>query len=85
MTENTGCGAWESKAISLSDCDSVEETEGADLQKLCTQLGTFRVTGGICLILVLIGGALVLAARYVRSNVIATAFFLCIANILFYF
>ena len=53
------CGSWESKSIDLSDCESIQD--GAE-EKLCNHLNTWRITGILSLIAVLIGGGLVFAA-----------------------
>ena len=58
--EESSCGKWESKSLDLSDCESAGS--GDENEKLCNHLATWRVTGIVCLILVLIGGGLVCAA-----------------------
>jgi len=77
------CDEWTSNAVDLSDCESIEESD--DLAKLCRHLATFRSTGIICLILVLIGGGLVFAAsccQMVTCGCCGNSL-TCISNVLF--
>lgn len=77
------CTSWESKSLDLSDCESVT---GSGEKKICNHLATWRVTGMLCLILVLIGGGLVCAAsccQLVTCGCCGNSL-TCISNVLFW-
>ena len=81
-TGNDVCSKWDSKSVDLSDCDRVDSDE----EKLCNHLATWRVTGIICLCLVLIGGGLVFAAsccQVVTCGCCGNSL-TCISNLLFW-
>lgn len=68
--------------MDLSDCDSIDP----DDQKLCRHLATWRVTGIICLVLVVVGGSLVFAAsccQMVTCGCCGNSL-TCVANVLFW-
>lgn len=82
---NTSCGSWKQKTVDLSDCEDVPG-DSDDVQKLCSHLATWRSTGIICLILVLIGGGLVFMAsccQVVTCGCCGNSL-TCISNMLFW-
>jgi len=82
----TQCDKWSTKSIDDNDCNAIEESGGdGDLQKLCNKITTWRATGIMCLILVLIGGGLVFAAsccQMVTCGCCGNSL-TCISNVLF--
>mmetsp|Transcript_5257 Transcript_5257/g.11933 ORF Transcript_5257/g.11933 Transcript_5257/m.11933 type:complete len:230 (+) Transcript_5257:86-775(+) len=78
------CGKWQTKSLDTSDCDSIEGYD--DIQTLCRHLNTWRITGILCLCLVLIGGGLVFAAsccQMVTCGCCGNSL-TCISNVLFW-
>ena len=82
------CGKWVLKSVDLSDCEAVQGSNSIpddDLKTLCNKISTWRSTGIICLILMLVGGGLVFAAsccQMVTCGCCGNSL-TCIANVLF--
>lgn len=80
------CGKWKMKTVDLSDCEVIDNSnvEG-DLRTLCNHVATWRSTGIMCMILMLIGGGLVFAAsccQMVTCGCCGNSL-ICISNVLF--
>ena len=75
------CGRWSFRAINSEDCTEVE----SDFESLCNQMNTFRGVGIICLILTLIGGALVFGATCCQTLTCGCCgnSLTCVSNVLF--